>query len=58
MILTLYISHENCSHGYKGHAVTFLLEEGNDKIKGVPMCAEEAGGGGRYRDKPVHSIRI
>lgn len=31
--------------------MTFLLEEGNNKIRGVPMCAEEAGrgrGGTRY----------
>lgn len=29
--------------------MTFLLEEGNNKIKGVPMCAEEAGQRGDTR---------
>lgn len=40
--------------------MTFLLEGGYDKIRGVPMCAEEGWGrgGGRNVDKPVRSVRI
>lgn len=45
--------------GHKGHAIPFSLAESNDKVRGVPVCAVCAWGGGRQLvDEQVYSVRV